>query len=80
MPFLIPKTQLSVHEGIVLSDLWVKEIDKECSIFYTVKNGYYFVYPRFIRNVLLWSKHPKAFGTEGYLGNHISIHKRIIQN
>ena len=46
------------------------------------KNGYYYVYPKFIQNILLWlalalsqsgSAHPRAFGNEGYMGNHISI-------
>ena len=59
--------------GDVLSDLYVKQIDQGCHIFYSVKNGYYYVYPQFIQNILLWSKHPQAFGQEGRLGNHISI-------
>lgn len=60
-------------DGDVLSDLYVKQIDQDCHIFYSVKNGYYYVYPQFIQNILLWSKHPQAFGQEGRLGNHISI-------
>jgi hypothetical protein len=61
------------NNGVVMSKLYVKNIDSECNIFYTKKNDYYFVYPKFIQNIILWSAHPKAFGVSGYLGNHISI-------
>lgn len=60
-------------EGITLSKLFVKNIDSECNIFYTIKNNYYYIYPKFMENIILWSKHPKAFGNKGFLGNHISI-------
>jgi len=57
----------------VLSELYVKQVDQDCHIFYTIKNNYYYVYPQFITNILLWSSHLRAFGIEGRLGNHISI-------
>jgi hypothetical protein len=61
------------NNGEVLSELYVKKLDEDCHIFYTIKNNYYYIYPQFIQNILLWSKHPQAFGKEGRLGNHISI-------
>ena len=60
-------------QGTTLNALYVKQVDEDCHIFYTVKNGYYFVYPNFMHNILLWSQHPNWFGIEGFLGNHISI-------
>jgi hypothetical protein len=64
-------------EGITLSKLYVKNIDLECNIFYTIKNNYYYIYPKFMENIILWSKHPKAFGNKGFLGNHISIGENL---
>jgi hypothetical protein len=61
------------NDGITLSKLYVKNIDEECNIFFTIRNDYYYIYPKFMENIILWSKHPKAFGSSGYLGNHISI-------
>ena len=57
----------------ILSELYVKQIDQDCHIFYTSKNNYYYVYPNFMQNIVLWSKHKRACGNQGYLGNHISI-------
>jgi hypothetical protein len=51
----------------------VKEVDEECNYLYSEKNNWYFVYTQLFKNILLWSAHPRMFGKEGFLGNHISI-------
>lgn len=60
-------------DPLSISKVMLKEVDEDCYLKFTMKNNFYYVYTRLIENMLLWSKHPKAFGIKGHMGNHVSI-------
>ena len=60
------------NDGESLDKVLVKQMD-DTNVFFTTKNGYYFIYNIILHHMFGWSKHPRSFGIRGYLGNHIAI-------
>lgn len=49
-----------------------KEFDT-CVEYFNQLGRYYYVYISLLRNILVWSAHPKLSGLQGVIGHHISI-------
>ena len=60
------------NDGESINKVFVKRMD-DTNVFFTHKNGYFFVYNILLSQLFGWSKHPRSFGVRGYLGNHVSI-------
>jgi hypothetical protein len=64
---------ISKNAPVHISEVMVKNVDEECNYLYREKNGWFFIYTQLFNNILLWSAHPRMFGKEGFVGNHLSI-------
>lgn len=53
--------------------LKVKRFADGCHVFFTSKGDYYYFYNSLLHRLILWSRHPRAFGKEGYDGSHTTI-------
>ena len=64
---------ISKHDPVHISEALIKHIDEECNYIFREKRGWYFIYTNLFKNMLLWSAHPRMYGKEGFVGNHLSI-------
>jgi len=64
---------LSNNDAVHITQAKVKVYDEECSYIFREKRNWYFIYTQLFKNLMVWSAHPRAFGKEGFVGNHISI-------
>lgn len=60
-------------EGADISELCCKEIEHDCHIFFSKKDDFYYFYNALLHRLILWSRHPRAFGKEGLIGTHVTI-------
>ena len=52
---------------------YIKNQDDPCSILFTKKGSYYYIYSFLLQQILVWAKDPRAFARKGYLGHHTTI-------
>jgi len=64
---------ISRNDPVHVSEAMIKSIDDECNYLFREKRGWYFIYTQLFKNILLWSAHPRMYGKEGFVGNHLSI-------
>lgn len=62
----------SSRDGDVKRSVNVKLL-QDCAHFFSSRGSYFYVYARLFYQMMAWSRHPRSFGEQGYLGNHITI-------
>jgi hypothetical protein len=61
----------------IATKLHAKKVDDDCHLFYThvltPQASYYYIYCDLLQQLIVWSKDPRAFGKNGFLGTHLTI-------